>query len=153
MPQFLCADHAAHQGHFALVDDADYASVTRYSGPVYAIRSICDEYGRWSDEYVRRTVAGALAGYEVVHLNGDTLNNRGQCRCRRLPGHAGHSDAEGTVVIVADTTATLAVARGGGTVSSLPHAPSQQHYAIRSQHSGSNRSNNGDDHGCYGFPM
>lgn len=64
------------QGRVALVDDADYKTVSSvkwsYSSCGYAMRSV----GRKIRLYMHREIAGARSGEIVDHINGDPLDNR-----------------------------------------------------------------------------
>ena len=79
------------QNKFAVIDDEDYALVTKYR---WHFSKVSKEYGRAKASLGRRgraismhrLIMGNPVGLDVDHINGDTLDNR---RCNlRIVTHA-----------------------------------------------------------------
>lgn len=75
------------QGKVALVDDADYAELSKYKwcawrigGNWYSKRGIGTRKS-FTQVYMHRVIMGALPGQQVDHINGDGLDNR-RCNLR-----------------------------------------------------------------------
>ncbi|OHB60881.1 MAG: hypothetical protein A2167_05430 [Planctomycetes bacterium RBG_13_46_10] len=72
------------QNEVALVDAADYPELSRFkwfakwtgrNGAIYAARSLKKDH-KTKTVYMHRLITGALAGEEVDHDDGKTLNNQ-----------------------------------------------------------------------------
>lgn len=77
------------RGHVALVDDADYETMSQHKwqvcvgqrGNVYAVRSITVSPGKQRTVYMHQRIMRPEPGYFVDHIDGNGLNNqRGNLR-------------------------------------------------------------------------
>lgn len=71
------------QGKVAIVDDCDYAELSKYKWCFhkrYAIRNV-KANGKCKQVYMHRVIAGTPDGMETDHVNGDSLDNR-RCNLR-----------------------------------------------------------------------
>ena len=73
------------KGFVAIVDDSDFEFLSQFKwcanvvkgGRAYAMRNSSAKDGAKKQKiYMHRLILGAAAGFEVDHINGDTLDNR-----------------------------------------------------------------------------
>lgn len=89
------------QGKVAIVDDADFAELSRSKWFVtangYAIRNIRTGLLKYTNETMHRVIMNPPAGMDVDHINGNKLDNRRAnlricTRSQNLRNSAAHSD-------------------------------------------------------------
>ena len=97
-----------HDGTEVLVDDEDLPDLARYrwtathrpNGRIYAYRQHRDEHGKYRSTYMHRQITAAPPGFDVDHVNGNTLDNtRANLRvCTRAQNIANASKTRGNSI-------------------------------------------------------